>query len=373
MSRWIIVIGLAISAVSVGGAGYGVWTIWNQHRVISSARPAKAKVLGHREKDLKASGLVSKVPLVKYEYTVNQRLYTSETVTPGEMMLPPTWAESVFTRFPIGMQTDARYDPQDPSQAFLIPKYSVQPYLPLLLSLVLGAMGLGIACEQLMSRDAPAAMPTSGGIALGAKQHHLARARVLGSVGVVGLICGGPAIMHHLMVSTAPHERLGFLLEGAYAIAVLSVLTQSAMGFRRGFGFGAPVVTIDRLPTIGERHQIHISVPTRFDGTANLFVNVKCEAKDTRIFTFSEEKPDIVLHQEHFIAAKSKTVHKGGEASGTIEFIIRDHMLPSTPVDSRDTTHMVWRLILTAEGSGGRKAVTEFILPVRSAPADHPR
>jgi len=371
MSRWVIVIGLLTMLIGIGGAGYGVWTIWNQHQVITSARPVRAKVVGHRTKDLKASGFVAKVPLVKYEYTVNQRPYTCETVTPAELMLPDTWAESVFTQFPIGAQTEAKYDPSDPSKAFLIAKYSVAPYLPLLVCLVIAALGLGVVGEQLTNHDAPTMTPTrSGAMALGAKQHHLARARVLGIVGIIGLICGAPAILHHLMVSTAPHERMGFLLEGAFGIAVLTALARSAMRFRQGVGFGTPVVAVDRSPTIGRPLQLNVSVPTRFNGTAHLNARLKCEAKDTRLFNFSEEKPNTVLVQQDCLLAKSKPVSKDGEIAGTAELIISDHMPPSTPIDSLERNHVVWSLTLTAEGSGGRKAETEYILSVMNAPLD---
>src|SRR5688572_14497541 len=108
MMRWIIALGLLTMVIGIGGAAYGVWTIWNQHRVITSARPVRAKVVDHRTKELKASGFVAKVPLVKYEYAVDQQPYTCEAVTPAEFMLPDTWAESVFQQFPIGAQTEAK-------------------------------------------------------------------------------------------------------------------------------------------------------------------------------------------------------------------------------------------------------------------------
>jgi hypothetical protein len=287
MSRWVLIIGVVTVIVGVGGAGYGVWTIWRQHHVITSARRVMAKVVEHRTQDLKASGFVSKVPLVKYEYTVNQLPYTCETVTPDELMLPNTWAESVFKQFPIGAQVEAKYDPEDPSKAFLIAKYSVKPYLPLLVSLVIAAMGIGVVGDHLMNQATPTMTPARlGELALGAKQHHLTRARVLGMVGVIGLICGAPAILHHLLVSTSPHERMGFLLEGAFGIAVLTVLVRSAMQFRRGYGFGTPVVTCKQSPTIGQPLQLNVSVPTRFTGTVDLNVSLKCEAQDTKLLIF---------------------------------------------------------------------------------------
>ena len=202
---------------------------------------------------------------------------------------------------------------------------------------------------------------------LGAKQHHLARARVLGIVGIIGLVCGGPAILHHLLVSTAPHERMGFLLEGAFGIAVLTALARSAMRFRQGAGFGTPMVALDHSPMIGQPLQFNVSVPTRYSGTAHLNARLKCEAKDTRLFNVSEENPDKVLLDQHHRLAESMPVSKNGEIAGSVELIIPDHLPPSTPVDSGERTHTVWSLILTAEGSGGRKAETEYILPVAAA------
>lgn len=367
MSRWLIGVGLLTIVVGIGGAGYGVWTIRQQHHMITSARPIRAKVVEHETEDLKGGGFVAKVPLVKYEYTVDQKPYTSHTVTPAEMMLPNTWAESVFEQFPIGAEVEARYDPNDPGRAFLVAKYSFKPYIPLLASLVIAALGLGVVGEQLMNRETPAMAPTkSGAIALGARQHHLTHARVLGIVGLVGLICGGPAILHHLSVSTSPHERMGFLLEGAYGIAVATALIRSAMQFRQGSGFGTPVVTIDRSPTIGRPLQLNLSIPTRFTGAASLTARLKCDAKDTRLFN-TEEKPDTVLVDQKFLSVPSEPVTRNGQITKTVELTIPDHRPPSTPVDSAEKTHVVWSLILAVEGSGGRKAETEYILSVLNA------
>lgn len=371
MGRLILFIGWLAIVIGLGAAGYGVWTIWNQHREITSARPVMATVLSHQTTDLKGGGFVAKVPLVKYEYTVDQQAYTSETVTRAELMLPNTWAETVFQQFPIGGQVQAYYDPNDPSTAFLIPKYSIKPYLPLLIGLVIGGIGLGVVWEQLTCREEPTlARSTSGEIMLVAKQHHLARARMLGMVGIVGLVCGGPAIVHHLLMSTAPHERMGFLMEGAYAIAVLVVLAFSAMSFRQGAGFGAPTIVIDRPPAIGQPLQLKASVPTRFNGPAQLQACLKCEAKDVRFFNFGEEVPDVVLVEQHLSLAPLAAATAEGELAGTAELMLPDEAPPSTPGDSKEPTHVVWTLLLTAEGDGGRKAETEYLLPVARAPVD---
>jgi hypothetical protein len=237
-----------------------------------------------------------------------------------------------------------------------------------LVGLVIAAMGLGVVAEQLMGNDAPPALSsTTGALTLVPKQHHLTRPRVLGIVGLIGLACGLPAIAHHLMVSTAPHERMGFLLEGAFAIAVLVVLVLSILGFRQGGGFGTPVVTLDRSPVAGQPLQLRAAMPTRFRGTASLQACLKCEAKDTRLFNFGEETPDTTLFEQHVPLALSQATTSEGEIGGSAPLTIPPGAPPSTPADATEQPHMVWTLLLMAEGNGGRKAETEYLLAVAPA------
>jgi hypothetical protein len=57
-------------------------------------------------------------------------------------------------------------------------------------------------------------------------------------------------------------------------------------------------------------------------------------------------------------------VSKNGEITGTAELMIPDQLPPSAPAEAGEKTRVVWSLMLTAEGSGGRKAETEYIVPV---------
>jgi hypothetical protein len=114
-----------------------------------------------------------------------------------------------------------------------------------------------------------------------------------------------------------------------------------------------------RLLTDGTAAKRNVSLPTRFDGTVE---------GDTRLFSLSEENPDRVLMEEHFRLAKSHPATVWGEITGTVELTIPDQMPPSTPVDSAERIHLVWSLILAAYGSRGRRAETEYILSVATAP-----
>jgi hypothetical protein len=185
----------------------------------------------------------------------------------------------------------------------------------------------------------------------------------------VGLICGAPAILHHLSVSTAPHERMGFLMEGAFGIAVLTVLTRSILQYRQGSGFGTPAVTIDRSPTIGQPVQLQLSIPTRFTGTVSLNARLRCEARDTKLFNISEENPNTRLVDQNVLSVQSEPVTRDDTLTRTVNLVMPYEAPPSTPVDSPERTHVVWSLIVTAEGSGGSTARTEYILPVLNAAA----
>ena len=147
---------------------------------------------------------------------------------------------------------------------------------------------------------------------------------------------------------------------------MLVALTMSAAQFRRGRCFGTPVVTIERPPALGGPLQINASTPTRFNGTASLSVRLKCESKDKRLYNFSDEDPDTTLLELDFPLAESEPVTKGGEITGSVELILPAQLPPSTPVDSKEKTHVVWSLILTARANLDRKAETEYILSVEN-------
>jgi hypothetical protein len=159
---------------------------------------------------------------------------------------------------------------------------------------------------------------------------------------------------------------MGFLLEGAYAIAVLTLLTRSALQLRQGSGFGTPIVTLDRSPMIGQPLQVNLSIPTRFTGTASFHAGLKCVAKDTRLFNLSEADPNTVLVDQTILSVPSQLVMKQGAMTKIINLIIPPDRPPSTPIDSAEKTHVIWSLVLTAEGNGGRKTETEYVLSVLS-------
>ena len=124
---------------------------------------------------------------------------------------------------------------------------------------------------------------------------------------------------------------------------------------------------MDRSPTIGQSLQLNISVPTRFNGTVHLNARLKCEAKDTRLFNFSEENPDTVLLDQNFLLAESKPVTKDGEITGTVR---TDHSRSHAPIHaSRFRGKNSYGMEPDSDGrrEWWRKAETEYILSVVAA------
>lgn len=367
--RWAINLGVLALVTGIGGAGYGVWWIVDHHQHIVSAQQVPAVVLSQRTERRKVHHNNVTVPIIEYEYRVGPQRYVSEVVTPVECMLPNTWADEVLRKYPVGARVMAFHDPDKPGTSFLIPKYGSEPYLAVLMSIVIGAMGVGAIVEQLINNDAPTATEEDiQGFTLSPKRHHLADARIYGVIGLVGLVAGVPVIGHHISVSTSPHERLAFALEVCFAIAVLVVLILAALGYRRGSGFGSPIVRIDKRRILpGEPFQLSVSLPIQFQGTVSrLTAQIDGEAKDRTFFSLSEKPSDMLLWKELRQLARNAEVTVGEVLSYSADVGLPDDAQPSTPAPDRSLTHVVWTLTLSAQGNSGRQFETKYILNVEA-------
>jgi hypothetical protein len=128
----------------------GTWTVVGQNRRIKTYRPVKALVLLSRieqRKNAKGGGYTS-VSVVRYQYTAEGHGYICDKIYPYPTVRRGSRSEGLpeeVTRYPIGTLTQAFYDPNDPSDAFLVRQYCFWPYCLLLfgfglLSLVMGLL-----------------------------------------------------------------------------------------------------------------------------------------------------------------------------------------------------------------------------------------
>lgn len=76
------------------------------------------------------------MPLIAYEYTVNNQVYQSDNVLPRPLAGFKAWAEGILKNYPVGTVQTAYYNPVQPEQSYLQPtKFSAVYY---------GAMAFGI-------------------------------------------------------------------------------------------------------------------------------------------------------------------------------------------------------------------------------------
>ncbi|MBC8357032.1 MAG: DUF3592 domain-containing protein [Planctomycetes bacterium] len=196
--RWATYLGYSTLLCGMGGICFGFWSIYDQHRKITTFEYVDAVVLSHRIEEEKAKYFVLQIPVVEFEYTIAGLKYVSDLTTPTECAGTEDWPKSVFEAYPVGSEVRAKVNPRRPNDAYLIAKYSAKPYLIVLVSVVIGAMGIGAILEQIALSNAPSdTQDTISGSLLRPKRDHRSLSRTLATVGTLGLFAGVPTTVHY--------------------------------------------------------------------------------------------------------------------------------------------------------------------------------
>lgn len=124
--------------LSLGIAGYGGYAWIEQGEALDAFEPTEAEVVSSRVSTSTEGG---DGVIINYRYRVDGTSYESSNVWPGPG--DPTKdhfeAEEIVENHPKGAEVTAYYDPQDPSDAFLLEDRSVMPLLILVMG---GGMAL---------------------------------------------------------------------------------------------------------------------------------------------------------------------------------------------------------------------------------------
>ena len=376
--RWIIALGYSVFFAGLVGIGYGTWSVYEQHRKITTFEPVEATVLKQRVEQKKSKFAVQFMPVVEYEYAVGGETFQSEVTLPTESRGPKLWAEDVLKRFPVGNKVEARVDPDDPTDSFLIPKYGPLPYLTILNFVVIGCMGIGVVAEQKMRSDAPPELPeTFRGTPLVAKSDHRHLQRLVGIMGTAGLLIGAPAGLHYFHVSTPPVSGMFRAMTWFYSLAGVGMIGWSLFSAWTRRGFGNVAVEMDTpRPAIGEELRVRLSLPIHFAGTINsLALQLILERKSKALFDISPDadKPDPILYAQREVLFENHAVQGNETLDGEVDFTLPPILAPSTPPQDKSKKHYVWTLQLRAEASGFRTATREYILDVGPASDVEPR
>jgi hypothetical protein len=149
----VVVTGLLVGVGLAGAGGY----LWHDHnRAVETAEPTEATVTSSSVAvDRMGSDGPNYRPDVTYEYAVDGNTYRSSNVfpTPGRLWRSDrSWARDVVADYPEGETVTAYYDPDDPSQAFLVDDRT--PLIPLVMVglgglAAVGSITTGIAAAVL--------------------------------------------------------------------------------------------------------------------------------------------------------------------------------------------------------------------------------
>src|SRR5262249_23977216 len=126
-------------------AGLGVTLSFVQHVKVTTWLPVQATVTGTRIEEHRGSkGGRSYSPIVSFRYAVGGTEYSSHTVYPMSQSASHSWAASVVSHYPVGLQTTAYHDPGSPGRAYLVRESSIVPHVFAMIGLALlgGAWGL---------------------------------------------------------------------------------------------------------------------------------------------------------------------------------------------------------------------------------------
>lgn len=116
--------------------GVGGIMLVKEHRRLTLYQPVTATVLSTRVEEHSDSDGSTYEPVVVYRYRVNEREYTASRVTPLTESRSGRWARRVTSRYEVGSEYTAFYDPQDPSEAFLMRSRSIIPWAFLVIPLM---------------------------------------------------------------------------------------------------------------------------------------------------------------------------------------------------------------------------------------------
>ncbi|HUQ80660.1 MAG TPA: DUF3592 domain-containing protein [Gemmatimonadaceae bacterium] len=104
---------------------FGGTMLAKEQRRLSVFLPVTATVLSTRVEEHSDSDGSTYEPVVVYRYRVQDREYTASRVTPLKESRSGRWASRVANRYAVGSDYTAYYDPENPSEAFLLRSRSV--------------------------------------------------------------------------------------------------------------------------------------------------------------------------------------------------------------------------------------------------------
>ncbi|MCA9074114.1 MAG: DUF3592 domain-containing protein [Planctomycetaceae bacterium] len=372
--RWFILIGYTITLASVIGIAYGVWEVSDQRQRIITAQPVDAVVLRQRVEKKVNKGFVQFTPVVEFEYTVAGNKHQSESTFPTESLGPEEWAEDVLKAYPVGKKVRAYVVLDDPTDAFLLPKYGPLPYVTILVSYVFVAIGIGVALEQVVNSDHLRVESESlGTLHLAPKQDDLRLIQLVGALSMLGLLIGVPFILDYLTVATPPVSFLFQLIAFCYVAAGLGWIGWSIYSYRRKNGFTlVPIELIPGEPRLGEPFTVRLKQPVRFSGMIErLVLEMVLTQVNTAIWDIrrDSDSPDPVLYSTREVVIEAHPVDPDEVLEIGKSFVLPSNLPPSSAPDDHSKFQFIWTLHLRGKSNKRHILKRDYVLDI--LPSEH--
>ncbi|HEY7116586.1 MAG TPA: DUF3592 domain-containing protein [Tepidisphaeraceae bacterium] len=198
-----------------------------QQREFEHVRPTQGTVISASVRQFKPttgpgaghSG-TTYAPDVRYRYSLLGSVFGSNQVFVRRgMTTSRARAEQIVAQFPAGKAVMIWYDPDKPGESFLVRDFRFEPYLIILYSMILLAVGLGIWAARPWQRAKvwPPKPPREGNWRELTPRVTLAAARhPWRAVSMIWYVMGGVAIAHYFMHADRPYPLEALIASPVY-------------------------------------------------------------------------------------------------------------------------------------------------------------
>lgn len=351
--------------MSVTGTMIGCIEIVRQHARITGFRGVRATIVST---EMVRGSRYSNKPIVRYKYEVEGQVFSCKQVCPVHCQGSAMWARSVIADFPVGDVVDAWYDPERPTQAFLIRRYRFSPYGCLLTGVFFCPIGVLTALQLRRVRKGPPKpkrLP-DGWYQLRASGMLAGATRQFGYAGAAWLTVGGATFYHLFHVAKVPPDLVTIAIALAWALAGAASIGHSAYTYWLGRRMGDVVFHIDqaraksgRVLRMRVQQVIHKASTVRA-----LSVELRCtHSERTGTNAMSDESPTRT-HCYRKTALENYEAQAGETIAADFGIFVRPDAPLSTPLKSRNRDRYVWKLHLCTRLFGVPPSPYVFFLTV---------
>lgn len=135
------------AAVCLGVLGIGLHWVYQQHTRITTFQPISVEIENSWVRESKGRKYRTYEPVIEYKFEKDGTWYRAEGLHPSYSKGRQAWAQAMVAKYPAGSTTQAYINPEDPTQAFLIPHYSSTPYCVFLIAGLFTVLAVGMGFD----------------------------------------------------------------------------------------------------------------------------------------------------------------------------------------------------------------------------------